>query len=68
MTTNRNKHNTTPVTAPPELIKKTLESIIPSRPQGEARGEYSEALPVPGMQKIVITPAEKRAARHQLGW
>lgn len=25
-------------------------------------------LPVPGMQKIVITPAEKRAAQHRLGW
>lgn len=25
-------------------------------------------LPAPGMQKIVITPAEKRAAQHRLGW
>ena len=36
-------------------------------PRGETQGEFLD-LPVPGMQKIVISPAEKRAAQHQLGW
>lgn len=66
MTTNCNKHGAPPVTAPPELIKKTFESIMLCWPRGETRRALS-GLPVPGTKKIVITPAEERAAQHQLG-
>lgn len=50
------------VTALPELIKKTFQSIKLHWTRGALSG-----LPAPGAQKIVITPAEKRAARLQLG-